>query len=444
MSDAAKHFPLRALQHGRTGDASDATPRGRSAPAEHDRRVVTRREMLAGLLGAGAAVALAACGGSSAPASSSAAPSATAASPSTAAAGASAKPAGSAAAPASAAGSWEDILAAAKKEGKVTVSGPPDPDARAKLPPAFKEKFGIDLEYLGGNSSQLASRIQSERAAGQYTMDASVSGSDTMYDTFYKNKWIDPIKPALVLPDAIDGSKWRNGSVWYRDPDQNTIVQIFNTVQPMMTINLSMISAKDIPTADALLDPKWKGKICSYDPSVNGAGVAIASAIYVAKGEDYMTKLYKGQNVALSRDYQQVADWVAQGSYPIALAATPNYLEKYLKSGVKLGISGSDELPELPDAPSALGGGFGDVAIWNKAPHPNAAKVFANWILSKEGMTLYGTTQLQVPARNDVDIPGLYPFQVPKPGVKYLDTYSYEFEYGPRLKMRDALNKLLK
>ena len=396
---------------------------------------VTRRQMLGGLLAAGTALALAACGGSAAPASSAG----QAASPSTGAA----KPASSAAAQA-AAGSWDDILAAAKKEGQVVVSGPPDTETRAKLPPAFKDKFGIDLQYLGGNSSQLAARIESERNAGQYTMDASVSGSDTMFDTFYKNKWIDPIKPVLVLPDTVDASKWRNGGVWYRDPDQTTIVQMFNTVQPMMTINLSMVAAKDLPNADALLDPKWKGKICAYDPSVNGAGVAIASAIYVAKGEDFMNKLYKGQNVALSRDYQQVADWVSQGSYPIALAATPNYVDKYIKSGVKLGISGSSDLPELPDAPSALGGGFGDVAIWNKAPHPNAAKVFVNWLLSKEGMTLYGTAQLQTPARNDVEVPGLYPYQVPKDGVKYVDTYSYEFEYGPRLKIRDALNKLLK
>jgi iron(III) transport system substrate-binding protein len=148
--------------------------------------------------------------------------------------------------------------------------------------------------------------------------------------------------------------------------------------------------------------------------------------------------------VALSRDYQQVADWVAQGSYPIALAATPNFVDKYVKSGVKIAFTGSDELPEMPDAPSALGGGFGDVAIWNKAPHPNAAKVFLNWLLSKEGLTVYASAELQAPVRSDVEVSGLYPYQLPKQGIKYLDTYSYEFEYGPRLKVRDFLNKTLK
>lgn len=414
--------------------ASYNLPAMSAAPHDIDRHVVTRRHMLASLLIGGAGLALAACGGSSA------APSGTAASPVKGQSAAAGKPASGAAQPAS----WDELVAAAKKEGKLVVSGPPTPDSRSKLPAAFKEKFGIEMEYLGGNSSQLASRVASERDAGQYSLDASVGGADTMFDTFLKKKWIDPIKPVLVLPDAIDGSKWRNGGVWYRDPDQTTLVQIFNTVQPMMTINLSAVTGKDLPNADALLDAKWKGKICSYDPSVNGAGVAIASAFYVAKGEDFTAKLYKGQNVALSRDYQQVADWVAQGSYPIALAATPNFLGKYVKSGVKMAMSGSDELPDFPDAPSATGGGFGDVALWNKAPHPNAAKVFVNWILSKEGMSVYAGTELQAPARNDVEVPGLLPLQQPKTGIKYVDTYSYEFEYGPRLKVRDYLNKLLK
>ncbi|HLQ33353.1 MAG TPA: extracellular solute-binding protein [Chloroflexota bacterium] len=397
----------------------------------------TRRQMLLGLVAGSAGLVLAACGGSAEPAGS-------AAGASSGAASSAAKPAPGSAAAQAVAGSWDDLVAAAKKEGKVVISGPPDPETRAKLPPAFKDKFGIELEYLGGNSSQLAARIESERAANQYSIDASVGGSDTFFGTFLAKKWLDPLKPALVLPDVTDSSKWKAGSVWFRDPDKNTILQLFNTVQPMLTLNLEMMKPSDIPNADALLDPKWKGKLCAYDPSVNGAGIAIASAIYVAKGEDYATKLYKGQNVALSRDYQQVADWVAQGSYPIAFAATLNYLDKYIKSGVKVAQSGSAELPELPDSSSALGGGFGDLGIWNRAPHPNAARVFANWIASKEGLTIYSQTQQQVPARTDIDPTWLPSYLVPKPNVKYLDTYDYDFELNYRLKIRDFYNKLLK
>src|SRR2546426_7614055 len=77
---------------------------------------ISRRQMLCGLLASGAGLALAACGGSAGPAGS------TAASPAQ-------KPA-SGGASAQAAGSWDEILAAAKKEGKVVISGPPDPETR--------------------------------------------------------------------------------------------------------------------------------------------------------------------------------------------------------------------------------------------------------------------------------------------------------------------------
>src|SRR5690348_15826561 len=50
---------------------------------------------------------------------------------------------------------WDQLVAEAQKEGKVVVSGPPAPDASTRLPATFKQRFNIDLEYLGGNSSQL-------------------------------------------------------------------------------------------------------------------------------------------------------------------------------------------------------------------------------------------------------------------------------------------------
>lgn len=400
-------------------------------------RPISRRQALLGMLASGAGLALTACGGAAAPASSS---SAGGARPTgSAAANPASKPAASGGgATQGVADTWDGLVAAAKKEGKVVVNGPPDPKVRDQLPAAFKKAFGIDMEFLGGNSSQLAARVDGERKAGQYTVDASMSGSDTMFDTFLRNGWLDPLKPSLLLADTADNSKWKTGSPWFRDPKKETVMQIFNTVQPFLTINTQIVPAKDIPNADALLDPRWKGKICAYDPSVNGAGVAIASAVYVAKGEEFATKLYKGQNVTLTRDYSQLADWVAHGSYPIGLATTVNYLQPYIKAGITF------EQPELPDAPSALGGGFGDIAVWNKAPHPNAARVFANWIASKEGIELYGPTQTQVSVRTDVDNSWAPASIVPKPGVKYLDTYDYDFEEGPRLKIRSFFGKLLK
>lgn len=333
---------------------------------------------------------------------------------------------------------WDDLVAAAKREGKVVVNGSPDPKARPALVNGFKNAFGIDVEYLGGNSSQLAARVQNERAAGEYTLDAGVSGSDTVYSSFLPNGWLDPLKPALVSPDVTDGSHWKKGEPWFRDPDADTVLQIYQTISPNLTINTQFVSTQDVATAAALLDPKWKGKICAYDPSVNGSGVGVGAALYVAKGADFVTKLYKGQAVTLSRDYQQVADWVAHGAFPIGLSVPFSYLEQYTKAGVTI------EQPTLPDAPDGVGGGFGLVFLWKNAPHPNAGRLFANWIASKDGLTAYSQANTQVPLRTDINPTWVPARQIPKPGVNYLDTYAYDFETKQRVVIRDFYASILK
>jgi ABC-type Fe3+ transport system substrate-binding protein len=373
---------------------------------------ISRRELLGGLVLAGAAAVGVAC---------TAAP-----------------PAAPTSAPAAAATGWDQILANGRSDGKVVVSGPPDPGASTALPDAFKTFSGIDLEYLAGNSSQLASRIQSERAAGQYTIDVSLAGADTVYGTFLANGWLAPLKPVLMLPDVIDGTLYRTGEPWFRDPQKQFVMQIFNSATvALLALNTQMVSPEDFKDSSSLLDPKWQGKICTYDPGVNGAGIATASAVYVTKGKDYCTQLYKGQNVALSRDYQQVADWVAHGNYPIGIGVTHQYLAPYYKAGIPL------KEMNLPDIPVTVAGGFGLVNLWDHAPHPSAAVVFVNWIASRGGISVYAPLDNGVPVRDDVDPTWVTPEQVPSAGGKYFDTYDPEYVLTKRQEARDFFATIL-
>ncbi|HEY1292254.1 MAG TPA: extracellular solute-binding protein [Chloroflexota bacterium] len=315
---------------------------------------------------------------------------------------------------------WDQMVSAAQGEGKVVVSGPPAPDARTKLPAAFKQRFNIDMEYLAGNSSELASRIQSERAAGQYTIDVSLGGPDTVYGTFLTNKWLDPLKPVMTLPEDTDPKVWPNGTPWFRDPNGDTSLQIFNTISPIGYINTSMVDPEELRTTDDLLKDKWKGKIASYDPSVNGGGLIFGSVLYVTRGADFAKELYQGQEIAYTRDYQQVADWVAHGSYPIGIGATPIYVKQY--QGLPL------EQIKLTDIKTIVAGGFGIVSLWNQAPHPNAAKVFANWIASKEGISTYGAIDGSAAVRTDLDSSTwLEPDLIPKPNGDYFDVYDFKY-----------------
>jgi iron(III) transport system substrate-binding protein len=315
---------------------------------------------------------------------------------------------------------WDQLVAAAQKEGKVVVSGPPAPDARTKLPDGFKKRFNIDVEYLAGNSSELASRIQSERAANQYTIDVSLGGPDTVYGTFLPNKWLDPLKPALKLPEDIDPKVWPSGAPWFRDPGGDTSLQIFNTISPIGYINTSMVDPEELKKTDDLLNPKWKGKIASYDPSVNGGGLIFGSVLYVTRGADFAKQLYQGQEVAYTRDYQQIADWVAHGSYAIGIGATPVFIAQY--QGLPL------QQLILSDVKTIVAGGFGIVSLWNQAPHPSAANVFANWIASREGISIYGAIDGSAAVRTDLDSSAwLAADLIPKPNGDYFDVYDFKY-----------------
>ena len=376
--------------------------------------MLTRREVLKITPFAALGVLAAACASNSSPPAAPTSPPAPAAPPTSAAA---------AAAPAQTSASsatWDQLVTAAQGEGKVVVSGPPAPDARTKLPDAFKKRFNIDMEYLAGNSSELASRLQSERAANQYTIDVSLGGPDTVYGTFLPNNWLDPLKPALMLPEVVDPKVWPSGAPWFRDPNADTSLQLFNTISPIGYINTSMVDPEELRTTDDLLNDKWKGKIGSYDPSVNGGGLIFGSVLYVTRGADFAKQLYQGQEVAYTRDYQQIADWVAHGSYPIGIGATPVFISQY--QGLPLAQMA------LTDIKTIVAGGFGIVSLWNQAPHPNAAKVFANWIASKEGVSTYGAIDGSAAVRTDLDSSSwLEADLIPKPNGDYFDVYDFKY-----------------
>jgi iron(III) transport system substrate-binding protein len=327
---------------------------------------------------------------------------------------------------------WEETLAAAKKEGKLVVTGPPDSAVRQALPAAFKARYGITLEYLGGRSSEVAAKMRAERGAGVYTVDAMVGGAQTMINILYPEKMLDPIKPVLMLPEVLDGSKWKTGKPWFIDPEEQYILRLANTATPLVHINTRLIKPEELRSSRDLLDPKWKGRIALMDPTIPGSGITTAAQLYAQAGEDFVKRLYIDQKPMITRDTRQLTDWLIRGTYPIVFGAEDEPVEKLRKDGEPLMA-----LHTLPDLPPASTAGFGMVALVNKAPHPNAAKVFVNWIASKEGQETYARALGVTPTRSDIDAASFLPPQmIPKPGVKYFDTHEWEFTKTTTEKVR--------
>ncbi|MFN0074525.1 MAG: ABC transporter substrate-binding protein [Chloroflexota bacterium] len=330
---------------------------------------------------------------------------------------------------------WDALVDAAKKEGTVVVSGPPTQAVRNDLPKAFKDRFGIELEYLGGRSGDLMTRLKSERSAGQYTLDAMIAGATTLYTQAYPEKMIDPIRPQLFTPEATEGSNWQRGNLWFMDPEDQYLLRLSNQVTLVLSINTQLVQPSEITSWKSLLEPKFKGKISVYDPTVSGPGSANGSYIIEALGDQYFQALYRDQEPGVSREERQLSDWLARGQYPITLGLNAAELEPLKSDGFPVHV-----VRGLPEAAGTVSAGFGLLALINKPAHPNAAKLFINWMAGKEGGETYNKAQVSVSNRTDIDSSWVPDYSIPQAGVNYFDIYSWEFT--SRERSPEALDRI--
>ena len=334
---------------------------------------------------------------------------------------------------------WKDIVAAAKKEGKVVVVGSPDPVMRNEIIPKFTARHGIQVEFVAGRSSEIVARLRNERAAGIYSVDVFLSGPDTTANTLYGEKFVDPLKPLLVSPEVVDGSKWKKGKIWFADPEESYVVRAFNSVASLLFINTDSVKPQELRSVKDLLNPKWRGKISSEDPTSTGAGANLAAQFYNQLGEDFVRKLYIEQKAVRTRDRRQMTDWLARGTHPICLNCREDDVRPLQKEGFKI-----LEIFEAADFPGIINGSPWMLTVANKAPNPRAAQVFANWILSKEGLEIYGRGYGSATLRTDVDESYLQPGSIPKPSGKYFDDTDWKWIVTGRRENREKVWNILK
>lgn len=334
---------------------------------------------------------------------------------------------------------WDELVAAAKGEGRVVVIGPPFSDVREKIPAAFEKRFGVVVEYVGGRTSEAAARLRAERNAGLYTVDVTVGGVQSMATIFYREKMLAPLRPALILPEVTDGSKWKRGALWFADPEEQYVLRLANYVSPAIFINTDKVKPGELRYIRDLLDPKWKGKISTQDPTVPGSGSNQASQFYVELGEEFVKRLYIDQKPMISSDVWQLTDWLLRGSYPIALTVDTSQVEEMEKEGLPVKALG-----DLEDWRQPVTAGFGLMAIFANAPHPAAAKLFANWLASKEGSEVWSRATTTASARNDIDEASfLSPETIPRPGETYFDTYDWTYTVTKKEEARKRIKELL-
>jgi iron(III) transport system substrate-binding protein len=335
---------------------------------------------------------------------------------------------------------WNGLVARARQEGRVTVIAPPDPETRVELPARFKARFGIDMEYIGGSfGGGLARKLILEHQAGVYSADVVLGGVDSMATVTYPEKLHDPLRPVLILPDVLDSSKWKAEKLWFMDPPQQYILRLFNTLTTLLGVNTLHVKSGEIQSFKDVLNPKWKGKMSVYDPTVSGKGGGFAAFLLDSFGERFVRQLYIDQHPVVSRSDRQITDWLARGTYPVAIGPAPEYTERLRKEGFPVVT-----VSQLADMPGKTNGASGFVTLMNRAPHPNAARVFINWIASKEGLEVYARSQLAVPLRNDVDESYLPDWRIPRAGVKYWDSSSWDYNLTRKQVLIEQMVEIMK
>jgi iron(III) transport system substrate-binding protein len=281
---------------------------------------------------------------------------------------------------------WEKTLAAAKKEGQLVIYGSADYEM---LYAEFHKKYP-EIKIIGafGRGADVAKRLMAERRADKYLGDLYLNGMTTGYNVFYKAKALDPIPPLLVLPEVTDTSKWWQGKHHYVDPEKQYLLNINGESRIVVGYNTKLVNPAEIKSYWDLLNPKWKGKIVAYDPTLGGSGDAMRFFYHQKSlGPEFIKRMLTETDIVISNDTRQMGDWLAGGKFALSVFGPISRMDLDVMQIQGLPVSWF--APEHLKEGAYITAGSGGVALINKAPHPNAAKIALNWLLSREGQIAY-------------------------------------------------------
>jgi|ERR1051325_4907169 iron(III) transport system substrate-binding protein len=309
--------------------------------------------------------------------------------PATAAAAAAEKPAGGFEE------EWSKLIAAAKREGVVTVASGGAPSRQYRpVGDVFQKKFGVTVEVSTGNATDTVNRVLAERKAGKFTMDVALISIREAQQRLIPSGSLIPFTPLLVHPEVLDKSAWYLGRHWYGDKTSNTIFIYHVSKEDKYEFWYNTEKIKDAEIAALkkqtdFFDPRWKGKLLGQgmgDPS--GLRQMIDSYFEPDRGQDWVRTYLLDAGLTFSDDRRILETWLVGGRFPLQPVVTGSEdLITLSKKGlpIKQGF-----LPKQVSLVRAGGSGC-CIAAFANAPHPNAAKLFANWFLTKEAQTLTHT-----------------------------------------------------
>jgi ABC-type Fe3+ transport system substrate-binding protein len=282
---------------------------------------------------------------------------------------------------ASADGRNTQMIEAAKKEGRLMIYSSVGQADTATLSQKFQRKFPfIKPEFLRLGSERLLTRILQEARAGKTFADIFQTGVVEVY--LFKQK-------GLVAPYA---SPQRAAYESYFKDDEGYYTSFFHTSK-VIAYNTRLVTPDRAPKSyEDLLQPQWKEKLGM--PSGGSAVrwfLAMMKEMGDERGEIYMKKL-AAQKPVLGQDISAVTALMAAGEYPAVVFTNAHQIEQMKRQGAPV-----EWVPTRPVLTTQT-----VLAISSRATSPNAAKLYIDYILSKEGQEVLRSLN-RLPARSDVD-----------------------------------------
>jgi iron(III) transport system substrate-binding protein len=255
---------------------------------------------------------------------------------------------------------------AAKKEGKIVwYISMFDVDTAEQVARGFEKKYpGIKVEVVRATAGVVYQRVLQESQAGVFANDVFSSTEEGHYANFKEKALTQPYRPVdadKVLP------QFQN-----IDPDHYYHVASVGLI--LITYNTQKVPAAEAPRKwKDLLDPKWKGKIGIGHPGFSGYVATWMLSLTKLYGWEYFEQLVR-QNPQIGRSINDTVTMLNSGERVIAAGPDLTTLKSKNK-GNPLELVYPEDGATLMTAPSA---------IMAKAPHPNAAKLFMDFFMSRE------------------------------------------------------------
>ena len=291
---------------------------------------------------------------------------------------------------------WRNTIDAAQKEGKVVVSVPASAELRQALEEGFKRQYpGIVQELFPARGGSNINRILEEDKGGIHYFDVHIGGTGSIITGLLPAGLLEPLAPWMILPEVKKPKNWWGGHIW-ADKSGQYIYLFLAYLTETLWYNTSKLRPEEVRSYDDLLKPKLKGKIEILDPRTAGSGQSTWSFLWKTKGEEFLRKLVH-QDLIVGRNQRQLAESLANGTTSLSIGLSYYSFSPFLKAGLPV-----KPLP-APEEGIYASSGSGTVVALKNAPHPNAAKVFVNWLLSREGQEIFSRAMGQPTRRLDID-----------------------------------------